>query len=447
MERTTNVVASLTAKPSFLINRNFGLLWIGQAISDLGDMIYLVTLSLWIATIIAKNQPWAPAAVSGVMMVTALPTFTLGPLAGVFVDRWEKQSTMIRMDMIRAVLVLLLIPLTGLIPLPLVTGPLPVFWQIGSIYGVALLASICEQFFTPARFTLLSEILPESQRVHASVMEQTSGSIAKILGPFLAAPLLFLVGIQWALMVNALSFVASFVAILAVRVEGDNRENNRNRGQANFFRELKEGMSFFRQNRLMLTLLISVLSVTVGTGAFDALMVFFFQKNLHAPASLFGTLPMAAGAGSALGALLGARLIRRLGTVRLFWLSLYIAGIVVILFARQSVLWPALALLCLAGLSLGAFNAVVGPLLMHIIPYEIMGRVMSVFATGQTLCNLISVSIAGFLSTFLVGLHANLLGIAFGTYDTIYLVTGLLLLLGAFYAMIHLRGLKLAEQK
>src|SRR5262249_4174913 len=154
--------------------------------------------------------------------------------------------------------------------------------------------------------------------------------------------------------------------------------DNRKIEQANFFREWKEGMSFYRQNRLMLTLLISALIVTLGTGAFDALMVFFFQKNLHAPDSLFGTLPMAVGAGSVLGALLAALLVKRLGSACLFWLSLYVVGIVVILFARQSVLWLALALLCLAGLPLGALNAALGPLLMHIIPHEIMGRVMSV---------------------------------------------------------------------
>jgi MFS family permease len=108
METPGEIVAP-APKPSFFINRNFGLLWIGQAISDLGDMIYFVTLSLWIATIIAKNQPWAPAAVSGVMIATALPALLLGPLAGVFVDRWNKRLTMARMDMLRAALVFALL--------------------------------------------------------------------------------------------------------------------------------------------------------------------------------------------------------------------------------------------------------------------------------------------------------------------------------------------------
>lgn len=446
METMSNVAAP-APKPSFFINRNFGLLWIGQAVSDLGDMIYFVTLSLWIATIIAKNQSWAPAAVSGVMIAMALPTLLLGPLAGVFVDRWNKRLTMIRMDMLRAALILLLIPLTGLVPLPFVPRSLPILWQIGAIYAVVLAASICGQFFSPARFTILSEILPESQRARASAMEQTSSSIVKILGPFLAAPLLFVVGVQWALIVNALSFVVSFIAILAIRVPADNKEGRTQAKTTGFLRELLEGISFYKQSRLMLTLFISVLIVTLGTGAFDALLVFFFQKHLNAPINLFGTLPMAVGAGSVLGAILAALVVKHLGSARVFWLSLYIIGALLILFARQSVLWPALILLCLVGLPLGSLNTAIGPLLMRIIPHDIMGRVISVFTTSQTLCNLISVSMAGLLGTLLVGLHVNVLGMAFGTYDTIYVVTGLLFILGAFYAMINLRGLKLDENE
>ena len=113
-----------------------------------------------------------------------------------------------------------------------------------------------------------------------------------------------------------------------------------------------------------------------------------------------------------------------------------------ILFARQNTLWPALILLVFVGLPLGAVNTALGPLLMHVIPHDVMGRVVSVFTTGQTLCNLISISLAGVLATLFVGLHARVLGVTFGTYDTIYIVVGLLFMLGAFYAMINLRGLK-----
>ena len=430
-------------RPSFFINRNFGLLWIGQAISDVGNTIYFVTLSLWIATIIARDQPWAPAAVSGVMIAAAFPSLALGPFAGVFVDRWDRRLTMIRMDIIRAILILLLLPLTGLVPVPFVPRSLPLFWQLGAIYTIVLAASICGEFFSPARFTILSEILTQAQCPRASAMQQTSGSIVKILGSLLAAPLMFLVGIHWALIINALSFVVSFVAISLVRVSREEWEASAS--APNFLRELKEGINFYLKNHLMLTIFVSVLIATLGTGALDALLVFFFARHMHAPVSLFGTLPMAIGAGSIVGAILAGLLVRYLGSVRVYWLGLFMTGSMFLLFALQNTLWSALLFLFLVGLPLGALNTALGPLLMYIIPRHLMGRVESVFSTSQTLCSLVSISLSGLLATLLISFHANLRTFALDIYSIIYIVAGLLFLLGALYAMLNLRGLKMEE--
>ena len=92
----------------FFINRNFALLWGGQAISVIGDYVFRTMLVLWITTVIARGQLWAPLAVSGVLLASSIPTFLIGPLAGVFADRWEKRLLMMCMDALRAILILLL---------------------------------------------------------------------------------------------------------------------------------------------------------------------------------------------------------------------------------------------------------------------------------------------------------------------------------------------------
>src|SRR5262249_33016569 len=91
-----------------LINRDYALPWGGQLISTLGDFVFDTTLIVWIATQLAVGQPWAPLAVSGVLIAATAPFLLIGPLAGVFVDRWDKRWTLMTMDMARAVLILLL---------------------------------------------------------------------------------------------------------------------------------------------------------------------------------------------------------------------------------------------------------------------------------------------------------------------------------------------------
>jgi MFS family permease len=56
---------------------------------------------------------------SGVLVATAVPAFLIGPFAGVFVDRWDKRRTMLAVNLIQAIVVALLLPVTGIIsPLP-----------------------------------------------------------------------------------------------------------------------------------------------------------------------------------------------------------------------------------------------------------------------------------------------------------------------------------------
>lgn len=74
-----------------IINRNFTLLWLGHAISSIGDWTFEITLILWIVSEIAANQSWASLAVSGVYFATSLPLIIIAPFAGVLVDRWPKK--------------------------------------------------------------------------------------------------------------------------------------------------------------------------------------------------------------------------------------------------------------------------------------------------------------------------------------------------------------------
>src|SRR5262249_17078449 len=162
------------------------------------------TLVLWIASRIAQGQSWAPLAVSGVLIATALPTLVIGPLAGVFVDRWDKRRTMLRMDSLRALLIVALLLLT---PLPIRDGSrLPGGWQLGAIELVVGVGTAAAQFFSPSRLTLIGDVVDEDQQARATGLGQATQSLSIVIGPPLAALLFFSGGVQWALLINALSF-------------------------------------------------------------------------------------------------------------------------------------------------------------------------------------------------------------------------------------------------
>jgi MFS family permease len=438
-----------------LINRGFALLWGGETISALGDAIFDTTLVLWIATTIARGQTWAPLAVSGALLAASVPVFLVGPLAGVFADRWDRRRTMLWMDVARAALIALLILATGIVPLPFAPGGhLPTAWQLGAIYGTVALASICAQFFNPARMSLLGLLVDQPAMARAAGMTQAAASIAGIAGPPVAALLFFAGGIEWALLANALSFAVSFAAILAIRPASIRQATGdgvaRDAGETaptGFWREFAAGVRFFTTSRPMLALLVTGVLVLLGAGALNTLDIFFLQTNLHAAPGLYGVLTAAEGVGLVVGAVLAAAFAERIGVARTFSWSLIAAGIVTLVYARMTSFPPALAALVVFGLLIAAVNVSINTLLFLVTPQELIGRVTAVFNPVTSLASMLSIALAGYLdSVALRGLHLSVFGMVVGPVDAIYMGVGVLILLGGLNAALNLRGARAAAR-
>ena len=286
-----------TAPAGLRRNRNWRYLWLGQAVSLIGDSVFNVTVMLWVATVIAKGKPWAPTAVSGVLIADSIPILLVGPLAGVWIDRWNRRKTMMTADACRAILV------ASLLAVPALSAHISAWATLAAIYCTVALESSFAQFFNPSRLALLGQIVHPSDRGRTSGMLQATSSTASIIGPPVAAQLLFTSSIEWALIVNAASFVFSFFAIRAIRPPDPQPETSVQK--SSFGSEFIAGLRFFAANKIILGLCLGVIIATLGTGALNTLQIFFIRDDLRTTASWLGTLYAAAGAGAVVGALVG----------------------------------------------------------------------------------------------------------------------------------------------
>jgi len=429
----TTVAPAPTARVSGpFINRSFALLWAGQSVSNLGDWVFNTTLMLWIALGLGHNQPWAPAAVSGVLIARFVPTILIGPLAGVFVDRWDKRRTLLWADALRALLIALLAPVAVLVALPLA-------WRLGAVYGVVVLTTLCAQFFDPARLALIGDVVAEPDRPRASGLEQVTMSLAFVIGPAVAAPLYVALGAQWAILADALSFVISFLLVLRLRaphIAAEDVSNERNHAG----REFAAGLRIIAGNRVLRTVFVAAILTLLGFGSINALDIFFATGTLHVAASLYGVLEGSVGAGLLAGAIVGGLYAGRLGLTRVLWLSLVALGLLELVYARLTGFGPALLVLFLVGVPNGTLNVVINPLLLQVTPRAFVGRVSAVLMTAISVASLLSIVVSGVLdSTILHGFHARLLGVNVGPIDTIFSAAGLLGIAGGLYAFLNLR--------
>jgi MFS family permease len=435
--------------PRQLINRNYARLWSGQAVSAVGDYVFDTTLVLWVGTVLARGRTWAPIAVSGILLAAGLAILLVGPLAGVFVDRWNRKATMMRTEVLRAGLVAAL-TLVALVPTRDI--PLPVW--LGLIYVMVFVLNSAGQFFSPARFATIGEVVSgDVDRARAAGIGQATVAVAAILGPPLAAPLLFVFGVKWALAIDALSYVFSYFAIRSVRLASDAPPNLPEAPMADVEQQISSlradfvaGLRFFMGSRLLIALLAMAVTAALGTGALTTLGVFFVRDNLHTPAHFFGFLSTAFGVGAIAGSLCSARAVRWLGARTLTWLGLLTAGVLVMLYARQTTLLGGLILYGLVSIPVAMLNTAMTPLLLKSAPPEFLGRVVAVFNPVTQLASMLSVVVAGWLaSSALLGFHAQIAGVHFGPIDLIYTGAGLLIAAAALCGSVALPHDQAAE--
>jgi predicted MFS family arabinose efflux permease len=441
-------------RSGILINRNFARLAVGQ-ISTLGDVMFTTTLVVWVGVVLGRGQPWAPLAVSGVMLASAVPMALVGPFAGVFVDRWDKRRTMLRMDALRGALMVVLALLIAPLALPalpwwpglagLSTGGLPVVWRLGAAYAVIGLVSCADQFFRPAAVALIGDIVAEPDRPRAMGVIQAWISLSLLIGPPIAAPLALGLGAQWAILFDALTFAVSFVMLRAIHAPPAARSGAGARGHG-FLREFGQGIRFLLGQRALRALVVTALIAMLGAGALTALDIFFVTGNLHAPAAFYGIIEGAQGLGTIVGALAASLLVRRTGLARAISWSVVALGLIVIAYARLTSFIPAVLLTGVSGIFMAVIGVSTAPLLLKDTPRELVGRVASLLDPVITMAAVAGTALAGYLdSVVLRGFHLSILGVAVGPVDTIFTAAGALVLLGGIYGLIWLREPEDAE--
>lgn len=421
-------------KPHVLINRNFSLLWTGETISLLGDYMFDTTLVIWIALVLAKGQLWAPLAVSGVVLTATLSRMIIGPIAGVFADRWNQRRTMLTVNIVQALGV-------GLLLLTILPGVhLPLGWQLSLIYVIALLVNISDQFFNQSLYVVINDVVEPADLPQAMGRMTAMISIATIIGPAIAAPLTIFFGPQWALLVNVGSFLVSFGTIWSMRIPvpavAPNTTSEQRQG---FWPEFFLGVRALFTTSMLLILLVADLIVLFGTSSLTTLSIFFVTRNLHADTSLYGLFGAALGVGALVGSLIANPVIKRLGMERSIWVTLFLTGILLIFYARLTSFWPALVLYFLIGIPVSLNGVANGSLVFQVTPRELLARTNSVRTSLFAISVVAGSTLAGYVDSIFQNAHTLVFSLNFGSVDTIFTVAGLLTLAGGIFAWLNLR--------
>jgi MFS family permease len=262
-----------------LRHRDFRVLWLGMAVSLVGDGIFLVAIA-W-----ESYSLWnAPAALSIVGIAMTVPTVAFLLVGGVVSDRRDRRFVMAWADVLRASAV-------GSLAVLVLVGELR-FWQLAllvAVYGVGT------AFFTPAFDAIVPELLPADELPRANSLDQFVRPIAmRLAGPVVGGAVVA-IGSGVAFAVDALSFAASLVAVLML----SRRTRSPAQEHPSTFVALKDGLQFVRA-RVWLwgTLVSAALAYLLFLGPTEVLLPFIVKNELHASARTLGFVLAAGGIGA-----------------------------------------------------------------------------------------------------------------------------------------------------
>jgi len=272
-------------------NRDYLLLWRGQALSDIGGAVSELAFPLLVLAV-----THSPAQAGFVAALRALPATLFSLLAGVLVDRWDRKRVMLVFDAGRALSL-------ASIPAAYALGHLTI-WQL---YITALLEGTLMIVFKLAKTAALPQVVTRAQLTTAVAQEEFVEGTTALLGPSLSG-VLYTLGAMFPFLTDAFSYLISIVTMVLIRTPFQRERTSTHR---KVWAEIAEGVLWVWHQPFILTM-----TLLMGAGAFvfsgNALIIIILAQQQHASAVVIGLIFAAGGIGSILGSWLSPRLEHRL---------------------------------------------------------------------------------------------------------------------------------------
>jgi MFS family permease len=341
--------------------RNYRLFFGGQSLSLIGTWMTRIAMA-WLVYRLTGS-----AFLLGLAgFASQIPTFVLGPFAGVWVDRLDRHRVLVATQV-----------LSMLQSFALAALALPHLITVPEILWLSLFQGVVNAFDMPARQAFLPQMVERREDLpNAIALNSSMVNGSRLIGPSLAGLVIAAWGEGWCFLIDALSYLAVIVSLLMMEV----RNPQRRRAPESVATELREGWRYVAnfppvRNILLLLGLISLVGMP-----YTVLMPIFATRILGGGAHTLGFLMGASGLG-ALGsaAWLASRKSVR-GLLRVIPIVAAIFGAGIIAFGYSRWLPLSLVLLLVTGFGMMQQMAASNSILQTILEEDKRGRVMSYFA-------------------------------------------------------------------
>jgi len=340
--------------------RNYRLFFAGQAVSQTGSWMQRIALS-WYVLQLTHGDPFAV----GLMALAQFLPFTLfGLFAGVITDRLDAQRLVIWTQVCQ------LVTAVGLAAIA-VSG----IAQPWMLYTIAFLNGLILVLDVPSRQQLTYRMVGRDTLPNAIALNSSLFNASRIFGPSLAGIILGFAGVGVCFVVNAVSFLAVLLGLLAMRtseffpVEEFDRPS--------ILGGTREGLAFVRRQPRMLIVLGLTVILSTFCFNFNVTLPVLAYNTLHTHAAVYGLLSAAFGAGALAGALAAASLSKASARTMIVGALVFTGGELLLAPAKSPVLVGALLFVVGAGFTVWSANS--NASMQLAAPDRLRGRIIGLY--------------------------------------------------------------------
>src|SRR5665213_1917460 len=357
---------ALTERMSFafttraLRSRNYKLFFGGQGISLIGTWMTRIATS-WLIYRLTGS-----AALLGVVgFAGQIPAFLLGPIAGVWVDRWNRHRTIVVTQILSMAQSLALAALA--------LAHAITVWEI---VGLAFAQGLINAFDMPARQAFVIQMVERREDLgNAIALNSSMVNAARLIGPAIAGVVVASAGEGYCFLIDGISYIAVIVSLLTMRVAAQTARPPRR-----VLHELNEGWLYVARSVPIRSILINLAIVSLFGMPYSVLMPIFAARVLGGGAHTLGFLMAVTGVGALTGAMMLAARKTVVGLGRRIVVTTAMFGAALVGFSLSHWLWLSMLVLPFVGFGMMQQMAASNTILQTIVDDEKRGRVMAFYS-------------------------------------------------------------------
>jgi len=344
-----------------LTHRNFRLFFFGQSISVIGTWMTRLATA-WLVFRLT-HSPWL-LGVTG--FAGQFPTFIFAPIAGVWVDRWNKHRVLVVTQIASMIQSFALAALAFSHHVHV--------WQI---LALSVCQGLINSFDMPARQSFLVQMVEGREDLSSAIALNSSiVNLARLLGPSLAGIVIAVAGEGYCFLADGISYIAVIISLLMMRVAFVAPQKLL---QPPVLEDLRAGWTYVRNMPSIRTILILFAIVSLMGMPYTTLMPIFASTVLHGGAHTLGFLMGAAGCGALAAAIRLAMRTTVIGLGRIIGWSAALFGIALAAFSQSHIFWLSMVLIFIAGFGMIQEMSSSNTVVQTLTSDEMRGRVMSYY--------------------------------------------------------------------